>query len=484
MDLMPRNTIGPGKPVKRSVITIVLFGLLLLAWVGEAPIQYDYDLYSGEWRSFLVFVGPLLSPLKGIRLTPWQVLLVALVPFYLGRSARQLHAPEMDRAILVSLACIACTFAWGMINGGEAYFAYYQLWHYLAALLLAYILMSALRSEDDLVLLGKLVIFAALTRSTLCEYYYWAHLRGMTIGFPQFVTNHDDSMLFVTAIEISVIWAMLKKGKGAWTAAIAITLYVAIAMMLNRRRIAWLELAFALPVMYILMGPGPMRTRINRWAMILAPLGLAYVVAGQFSQSQIFGPVHAFATVGSMEDASALTREEEIRNLLRTFVGSGSPFLGTGWGLPYVKTESFFSNYSPLWTLVLYTPHNSIVGIAAYSGLVGIFGILGVVPISGLLAARGYKNSSNKVVQATALTAIGAICAFCVHCYGDIGFQSFEGVVLFGVALAAAGRAAVWKDAVAATNPAVAKASAHRAFPRTPPLRPRKVQARPGRHSL
>jgi hypothetical protein len=485
MGVMPRNATGSGQTAKRSAITLFLFGLVLLSFVGEAPIQFDYDLYSGEWRSFLVVItGPLLSPIPGISLTPWQLLLVAFVPFCLGKSARQLHSPEMDRAIFVSLACVACTFAWGLINGGSAYFAYYQLWHYLAALLLAYMLMSALRSEDDLVLLGKMVVFAALIRSTLCMYYYWAHLRGMTIGFPQFVTNHDDSMLFVTAIEIAVIWAILKHEKKAWGIAVLVSLYILYAMALNRRRIAWLELAFALPVMYVLMGPGPLRTRINKWLMVLAPLGLAYFIAGTLSTSQLFAPVHAFVTAGSTADASSLTREEEIRNLLRTLVDYGNPILGTGWGLPYHKLESFFSNYSALWTLVLYTPHNSVVGVAAYSGLVGMFGIWGVVPISGFLAARGYRNSSSKVVQATAMTAIGAICSYSAHCYGDIGFQSFEGAVILGTALAAAGRVAAWKEAVPATKTAVTKAAVHRAARRAPSLRPRKLQPRTGRHTL
>jgi hypothetical protein len=484
MGVIARNTPGPGKTVRRSAITLFLFGLVLLAFVGEAPIQYDYDLYSGEWRSFLVVLGPLLTPIAGISLTPWQLLLVAFVPFCLGKSARQLHSPEMDRAIFVSLACVACTFVWGLLNGGSAYFAYYQLWHYLAALLLAYMLMSALRSEDDLVLLGKLVIFGALVRSTLCMYYYWSHLRGKTIGFPQFVTNHDDSMLFVTAIEIAVTWAFLKHEKKAWTVAVVISLYILYAMALNRRRIAWLELAFAFPVMYVLMGPSPLRTRINKWVMVLAPLGLAYFIAGTLSTSQLYAPVHAFVTAGSTADASSLTREEEVRNLLRTLVDYGNPILGTGWGVPYNKLESFFSNYSALWTLVLYTPHNSIVGVAAYSGLLGIFGIWGVVPISCFLAARGYRAANSKVVQGTAMTAIGAICAYSAHCYGDIGFQSFEGAVVLGIALAAAGRAAVWKEAVPLTKAAVAKTPVHRAARRTAPLRPRKLQPRTGRHTL
>jgi hypothetical protein len=483
MGVIARNTASSGRTAKRSAITVVLFGLLLLAWVGEAPIRFDTDLYVGEWRSFLeVITGPLLSPIAGIGLTAWQLLLVALVPFCLGKSARQLHAREMDRAIFVSLACVACTFAWGLVNGGSAYFAYYQLWRFLAGLLFAYMMMSALRSEDDLVLLGKIMILAALIRSTLCIYYYWSHLRGMTIGFPQYVTDHDDSMLFVTGIEITVMWAMLKQEKKVWVGAVLVSLYILYAMALNRRRLAWLELAFALPLAYILMGPGPLRTRINKWALVLAPLGLAYFIAGTLSTSNLFAPVHAFTTAGSLEDASSLTRDEEIRNLLRTLVDSGNPILGTGWGLPYHKTESFFSNYSADWILVLYTPHNSIAGLATFSGLAGIIGMWGVVPLSALLAARGYRTTS-KARQTAAMIAICALCTYSAQCYGDIGLQALPAAVLLGTALAVAARVAVWKEAVPATNAAVVKTVAP-GTRRSPSFRPRKLQVRTGRHTL
>ena len=142
MELTGHITTRPAPTERRSVVATLLFALLLVSWIGEAPIELDAALYSGLWRSALVVFGPLLAPLPLISLTPWQILLIALAPFCLGTANRRQHVREMDRAIFVSITCIAITFLWGMLRGGSAYFAYYQVWRFLAALLVAYMLMS------------------------------------------------------------------------------------------------------------------------------------------------------------------------------------------------------------------------------------------------------------------------------------------------------------------------------------------------------
>lgn len=436
---------GPAE--KRGVIMMIMLALLFIGWVGEWPPEIDTVMYDGHWRSVFVVFAPLFAPLPGISLFPWQILLIALAPFCLGTSsAARRHAREMDQAIFVSLACVAVTFLWGLVRGGSAYFAYYQVWRFLAALLIAYMLMSAVRSERDLANLGKVVILAALIRATLCIYFFWAHLNGKMDPNREYVTNHDDSMLFVVATLIALIWAGVKGRKSTWTATALVVPYLFYAVVLNDRRIAWVELGLAMPVMYFLIGAGPLRSRINRWLIRAAPLVLIYIVAGLGSDAPMFAPVHALATAGSNYDPSSLTRQEEARNLLHTLVDIGNPILGIGWGRPYDKAESYWSNYDANWILTLYTPHNSILGLAAFSGLLGIIGIWGVVPMAAYLAARGYRGSADPVARAAAMVALGALVAYTAHCYGDIGLQSFVGVLIFGAALGTAGKVAVWSE--------------------------------------
>jgi len=268
---------------------------------------------------------------------------------------------------------------------------------------------------------------------------------------------------------IVLLWAFLKGGKAAWTIAVLAVPYMLYAVVLNNRRIAWVELGLATVLIYFLMGPGPARSRINRWAMLVAPLVLIYVVVGFFSDSALFAPIHALATAGSNSDASSLTRLEEDRNLLHT-LDNGNPILGTGWGRPYDKVESFYSNYQPGWILYLYTPHNSLLGIAAFSGLVGVIGMWGVIPLGAYLAARGYRGSAGQVSRASAMVALGSLTVYSAHCYGDIGLQSFAGALILGVALATAGKVAAWSAELPASTRPVTRADARRPTP--PPPQP------------
>jgi hypothetical protein len=448
----PDRAMFPVRTEKRGIAATLLFGLIFLGFIAEWPLELDTVMYLGRWRSAFLALAPLFTPVPGISISPWQILLIGLVPFYLrGSATTPQHARQMVGAILVSIACIAATLLWGLVRGGSAYFAYYQVWHFLAGLLIAYLLMSALRGERDLVSLGKIVVLAALIRATLCIYFFWAYLHDKVYPLPEYVTDHDDSMLWVVATLILATWAFLNGGRAAWSIAALAVPYLFYAMVLNNRRIAWVELGLAIVLTYFLMGPGPVRSRINRWVMRVAPVALIYFVVGVNSDSPMFAPVHALLTAGSNSDASSLTRLEEDRNLLHTLFDVGNPLLGTGWGRPYDKVESFYSNYNAGWVLYLYTPHNSLLGLAAFSGLVGLIGIWGVVPTGAFLAARGYRRSTNVVPRAAGIVALGSLGVYCAHCYGDIGLQSFAGALIFGVALAAAGKVAAWSEVLPKT---------------------------------
>jgi hypothetical protein len=386
---------------------------------------------------------------------PWQILLIALVPFSLSSSGTtRRHAAELDRAIFVSIACITVTVLWGLVRGGSAYFAYYQVWRFLAALLIAYLLMSAVRTERDLVTLGKIVVLAALIRATLCIYFFRTYIYGKIFPYPDYVTDHNDSVLWVVATWIVSIWALLKGGKAAWTIAGLVVPYMFYAMVLNNRRIAWVELGLAMLVTYFLMDAGPLRSRINRWVMLAAPFVLIYIVAGLFSDSAMFAPVHALMSTGSNTDASSLARLEEDRNLLRSL---DNPILGIGWGRPFHTLEYNYA-YNPDWILYPYTPHNSLLGLAVFSGLVGVIGIWGVVTMGAYLSARGYRGSTGLIPRAAALIALGSLAAYSAHCYGDIGLQSFQAALILGAALATAGKVAAWSEAPPSQNKATKRA--------------------------
>jgi hypothetical protein len=160
----------------------------------------------------------------------------------------------------------------------------------------------------------------------------------------------------------------------------------------------------------------------------------------------MFAPVRALSTAGSDEDASSLARLEEIRNLLHTLSSAGNPLLGTGWGIPYQKVTSVYANFPPEWWQYVYMPHNSLLGVAVFGGLVGVFGIWLVVPVAAFVATRGYRGATRTVDSAAAMAALCVLPAYGAQCYGDIGFQSLTCSLILGVAMAAAGKVVAWAE--------------------------------------
>lgn len=458
-----RAPLGEDKQIETTgSLPKLLLALLFVAWVGEWSLELDAVMYNGLWRSPFVMFSPLFEPVPGVRLSSWQLLLLVLVPICLAsRGAFHHRAGDLDRALLLSFVTIIITFAWGWLRGGSPYFAYYQVWRWLTALLIAFLLVTALRAQRDLALLGKLIVIAALIRATLCIYFYWAHVRGKGYNL-EYMTNHDDTVTFVTAILVVNCWALVKPSRRTWIAAAVITLFVFYAMVLNDRRIAWVELVLGCAAIYVLTGSGPERRQINRGMMIGAPLVLSYVIVGQFSDAAIFAPVRSLAEARSGADLSSLARQEEIRNLLYTLTDFANPLFGTGWGHPYQKLTSLWSSFGSAWLLADYTPHNSLLSSVVFSGFLGLIGIWGVIPVAGLLAARGYNGATDPVPRAAAMVAAGVLVVFSVHCYGDIGFSSLTACLFFGAALAVAGKVSVWSASNCATADSAASSSGRR----------------------
>jgi hypothetical protein len=418
----------------------VLCVLLFVAWTGEWPLDRDPVLYSGLWRSPFSVFGPLFTSLPQIELFPWQILLLAVAPLCLLRpGAFRQRALALDAAAAASLLSIALTFLWGWMRGGSAYQAYYQLWRFLLALLVAVLLHSVVRGKRDLKALGLTILAAALVRGTLVIYFYWAIVEPMTGWRPTYMTTHDDSLLFVAAILIVVSRTLNHGGVLNGLGAFLVSAHQMYAMVLNNRRLVWIELVLAFVLVYLML-PSPRRRRVNRWLPVVAPVVLLYLAIGWGRQEAVFAPVGALSTAGSSMDSSSLARQEEIRNLLYTLATAGNPLLGTGWGVPYSEASSIYTHFGGGFLLYPYQPHNSLLGVAVFGGIVGLFGIWLVVPVTALLAMRGYAKATHPTHRAAALTALCILPAYGAQCYGDLGFQSMTCNLLLAVAMATAAK--------------------------------------------
>jgi hypothetical protein len=419
----------------------VLCALIFLFWTAEAPVELDKILYCSMWRSPFGLLGFLWVPLPVIHQPPIKVLLVALVPFCLvWPGAFRKRAWVVDGTILASLASVGITLAWGLYRGGSAYQTYFQLNAFVTGMIVALLLLCVVRTPKELRMLGTTVFAAAVVRGFLCAYFYFVHVRGQVLPFyPPFMTTHDDSLLFVAGLVISLCWAIARRTITAWVAAISVSGLLFVAIIVNNRRLAYMEIIFGLVVVYRMLARRDRRV-VNRWLLLAIPFLLVYTAVGWGRTESVFAPLRALSTTGSVKDNSSLARQEENGNLTHTLDVSGNLLLGTGWGQPYEKVTSVFANFGPDWWQYLYLPHDSLLGIAVFGGLVGIFGIWLVVPVTAFLASAGYQDSTGVVERAAGMAVIGLLPAYTAQCFGDIGFQSLPSGLMLGVLVAAGGK--------------------------------------------
>lgn len=425
--------------------TRLLCVLLFLAWTAER--NGDPLLYCGLWRSPMSFFAPLFDSLPLVHQPAWTVLLVAMIPMcHLTGGALKNRAWPMDVAILLSVATIAFGLIWGLIRGGSAYWAYYQLVSLLTALLFGVLLLASVSTPADVRALGATIVAAAVVRGGLALFFYFAFVRGTEQYFPH-MTSHDDSPLFVSAIVILACWALMRARWLTWIAIVFPMVVLLAAIKTNNRRVAWIELATSIVFFYLLLPSGRLRRRVNRWSLAIVPLLAIYVLVGWGRPGSLFAPLRAFdSTAGKNEDSSTMARNEENVNVVLTFIQH--PVLGSGWGQPMIRASSFFANFGGGFDeMYPYTPHNSLAAVVAFSGLVGQFGILLVVPVAAFLGARACRLATTRADRAATIATVCCLPVWGIQAYADIGLQSLTNGLLLSVLMAVAGRVAVWTGA-------------------------------------
>ena len=368
---------------------------LLLFAALTAERARSVVLYGGSsWRSPFQHLGWLLESMPVVNQPVLHVLLAVLAPlsFVQGLALRR-RAWPVDLAVLGSLGAIAASFLWGMARGGSAYNAYFQIKSPVVGLLFALVLLSAVRTSRDLRLLWYAVLAAALVRATLAVYFHVTYIRARGLDLP-YATSHGDSLLWASAAAWLIANAVARRSRRAWLGSLAgISLFL-VAMHVNNRRLAWMELVMVVVVAYLLLRRRGRRRRLNRRLLLATPAIAVYVVVGWGSSAPIFAPLEALRTTSpTATNASKLARNEEDRNLVYTF--RRSPLLGTGWGHEYEALTRVYSAVfeKTAFTQYGYLPHNSLLALFAFTGVLGFLGMWAFVPVATFIATRGYRRA-------------------------------------------------------------------------------------------
>jgi hypothetical protein len=198
----------------------------------------------------------------------------------------------------------------------------------------------------------------------------------------------------------------------------------------------------------------PLKRKVMRWVLIASPFIIAYLVIGW---NQSTGPFRGAAMIRSLvdskTDASTQWRDNENFDLLVSL--KSNPLLGLGFGHRYIGPIDIEDVYPQEHFL----PHDALLGIWAFGGLIGFALYWVFLAAGGFVAARCYRFATTGVDRVASLFVLQMLLIYMNHGYGDLGFGTQTGVVLMAVALALIGKVALTTGAWPAKGRAVQGAS-------------------------
>jgi hypothetical protein len=494
-------------PLGYLVSPIVLAGLIFCA--ARAPLRHslltltfcaftiDYQTESyagGMFKTPLYGLGTVLfehlniaTGIKPLFMSGMDIVLGVLgVVAYLRESSK---AP-IDRAgrvptpkPLVTLAKIAlggAMYVWigGLVRGGDFSMSLWQLQKvvYLPILFLLYHL--ALRGPKDHAALVKVLLVAATYRAAMAVFV--KHTVKVEVdpntGIAELATatTHADSMLFAAAFVLLVLM-VVERVPNSRRLAVLLLPILFLGMSANHRRLVWVHVALVLITLYVAMPDNPFKRRFRRTAYASLPLVGLYMMIGWNKQySTVFKPVKiARSIIEPKSDGSSLWRELENYNLIMTL--RESPIIGYGYGHKYIEAVPLPAvEYS----LEYYCPHNSLLGLWAFGGVVGYTAITLMWGGGVFFAMRAYHAAKEPAERVGAIVSVGAVLVYLVQAFGDIGLGSLTGIHILAPALALGGKLAVSTGAWGAARPvaqaappavAPARAAAAAEAPSLPP---------------
>jgi|HubBroStandDraft_1064217.scaffolds.fasta_scaffold00517_11 O-antigen ligase len=466
----------------------VAFGALCAAW--KAPLRWSLLVTTffvltlenpsdtpacGQWKSPFYDVGAVMLvhlnvtfPYKPLVFSGLDVVLAYLFVmaalrrerFSLGGRAVE-NASPMAWFAGLSLAAAAWMWIYGMARGNaDVPNSLWQLQRVAYLPALVFLFQRGFRSPADTAALGKVIVLAACLKASLAIY-----IRATVApppGEPSllYATTHSDSMLFAVAF-CAVLSLLIHREGGKRGVLIGVVLPLLIAgMVANGRRLAWVELAAGVMAVVGLTRWSPAKRSALRGALATSPLLLAYAAVGWSSSAALFQPVHTLrSVVDSKADPSTLWRDLENYNLFFTL--RHNPVLGTGYGHGYDEIIGL-PDVSSSYALYRFLPHNSILGLWAYGGLVGFTALWAMIVVGLFLAARAYRHAVSVDDRTAALAAVSSIVVYLVYCYGDLGLGTWASVFIVAPAFAIASKLAVSTGAWPSRHPGLEP----RAWPR------------------
>ncbi|HEY8211813.1 MAG TPA: O-antigen ligase family protein, partial [Myxococcaceae bacterium] len=260
-----------------------------------------------------------------------------------------------------------------------------------------------------------------------------------------------DSVLFAAAFCIPLVRLLIAADKKSFQLCLVIWPMLIGGMIANGRRLVWVEISIVAVIVLLMTPWTPVKRALVRVMVLMLPFTPVYFAVGWNSNSAIFKPVKTFRSItDSNTDRSSATRDIENYNLIHTL--KMHSFVPMGFGHEYHEMV-MADDISQAFPQYRFIPHNSVLGLWAFAGVLGFTGIWMMLGVAVYFAARSYRMTRNVDYQTAALCCIGTIFIYLMQAYGDMGLVNWNGVFLVTPALVVAGKLAVATGAFPSTRP-------------------------------
>jgi O-Antigen ligase len=371
------------------------------------------------------------------QIRPFDHILLVCLLIALGRTeGKGPRVAPMKSTLLLGVGTIVTWLVLGLVRGGNVRWGCWQIYIPLSGILFSFTIAAVFRNPKDFRLLAKVLLAAAAYRAAMCWAYYFSQVRTKIVPIPEYITNHDDSVLWTVAILILILRILRASRFSERLSSVLFILFIVGAIQFNTRRLAWAELGMGLVVFLFCLPPGKVKRRVRKAALALVPVFGIYVVVGWGRTERIFKPLQAFSTMTTKQDESTISRNYENVGLISTSKQNGW-LLGTGWGHEYqpVTMKYDLSKYFQIWR---YIPHNSVLGLLAFTGVLGFSGYWLMFPTAVFLNSRVARMAKSDMARDVGIIGAAQMIVCVNQYFGDMGLFSYKVVYIMSTSYAIA----------------------------------------------
>ena len=428
-----------------------LLVLLALSWGLESPTDVFAD---GRVHTPWEMLGRLLwaklnlvFPVSALVVSGFDLvaLFLCVVIIY-----RHVHKSPLDRSgwvdtpspistfALLSVAAVVWMTVYGLAQGGSFRFVLWQSIRWLYLPLLYAFMRQGLRGPEDAAMVGKVLLGVGLFRAAEAIY---LRFKFPSVELMTHATSHHDSVLFASCVAIlAALLLEMPSPKTFRLFALGVPVYLW-AMVANNRRLVWTQLALVGVLFWLVTPWRPLKIKLARLAVASVLPLLLYTGLGWNSEAGFFAPVQKVrGMVDSKRDASTLWRDLENFDLIYTY--DDSPLLGSGFGHPF-RERIKLPDVTRTYELEPYIPHNSVLGLWAFGGVLGFSLLWALFPVGIFFGVRAYRWARTPFERVTALSALAVQLCYLMQGYGDLGFGTWGPVFTVAASYALVGKLCV-----------------------------------------